>query len=358
MKLKQLFQLIWEHKEWLFSGIGITIITLFMSMFFPSDKRDNILDEYKDSNDIKIHGNNNGNIYENSIINNYNTVNNNDEINNNEKSIIMSESKYLEYLNSVTDKDIVYHYYNDFDGDGICEMFALVGEVRDYSIAIIENNITGKIWYVNQNGAIEVESDDIEYWAYPYVFSVDGNAFIAFEKAFGTGTLTYIWGVKNGIPYQPNISKKGNGLKINEYNEIEVTLSTYDMVQEKKLKYPTGHTWKKYYFYFDGKTFREYGGIKISVNDILNIPNGEMIIKEINNKTCAIDSIFYRSNGIININISKESEQEINYYTITIRYDGNKWSFVKSEFGDNYGRGIYLKEMIPAVATYPDKYPY
>lgn len=352
--IKQIFLLIWKHKEWLFSGIGLTII----SSIFSSNKIENVPDDHIETNDIKIEADYKGDIYENSIINNYNTINTNHEKNNTEKSIIMSESKYLEYLNSIVDNDVIYHYYSDYDGDGSCEMFALVGETRPYTVVDEEEkNLYGKIWFINEYGAVEVESDDIEYWESPYVFSVDGNVFITFEQAFTTGSLTYIWGVKNGEPYQPNISKKGNGLKINEFNEIEITHSTYDMMYMDEIG-KLGHTWKKYYFYFDGRTFREYGGMKISVSDILNIPNGNMIINEINNKSCEIDSIFYRSNGIININISKEFKHEINYYTITIRYDGDNWSFVQSEFGRDYGRGTYLKEMIPSAAISPKEYPY
>lgn len=138
----------------------------------------------------------------------------------------MSESNYLEYLKDNVEGEVLFYYYNDYDGDGTCEMFALVGEAIDCDGLYEEDNLSGEIWYVNQNGVMRIENNEIIYWSSPYTFSIGVNAFIAFEKYYATGSLTYMWGVKNGRPYQPNISGKGNGLRINEYNEIEITDST------------------------------------------------------------------------------------------------------------------------------------
>lgn len=157
MKLKQLFQLIWKHKEWLFSGIGITIITFIYTSYT----------ENKNSNGIDIQGDVNGNIYQNSTINNIVEEKNTQEV-------IMSESKYLEYLKTKVKEDIIYSYYNDYDGNGSCEMFALIGEIATDTGLGGGEDLYGKIWFVNEQGAMEVESDDIEYWTSPHVFNVGG----------------------------------------------------------------------------------------------------------------------------------------------------------------------------------------
>lgn len=350
-----------SNKEWIFSGIGITILSILFTLFVnrtSSDKSDNLNMENSfnqdNGNHIEIHGDVNGDIYQNNIINSSMTEDSDDS----KQEIIMSESKYLEYLQSNVEGNIVFHYYDDYDGDGDCEMFALVGEYVADGGFYEEENICGKVWFIDQNGIMEVESEEIEYWSSPRAFAVDDKTFVAFEKYFTTGSLTYLWGVINGKPYQPNISGKGNGLYINDFNEIEITDSEYDFAFDKSLGFSLGHTWKRYYFYFDGNSFREYGGININVEDLLRIPEVDLIVNEIYNNLYTINSIYYRNNGMININISKEDDYEIIYYNITLRYNGEKWEFIQSEFGENYGEGIYLKELIPSSATYPDKYPY
>lgn len=364
--IENIFKWICKNKEWIFSGIGITILSIAFSMLINKTTVDKTtIDNTDDSNvsaainqnnesHIVIHGDVNGNIYQDSIDSSSKIEDRDD----NKQDIIMSESKYLEYLQSNVKGNIVFHYYDDYDGDGDCEMFALVGEYVDNGGFYEKENICGKIWFVDQDGIIEVESEEIEYWSTPRVFAVDKKSFIAFEKYYATGSLTYLWGVKNEKPYQPNISGKGNGLYINEFNEIEITDSEYDFIFDKGSNFSLGHTWKRYYFYFDGNSFREYGGISIKVEDLLRISGVDKIINEIYNNLYTIESIYYRDNGMININISKEDDYEIIYYNITLRCNDDSWEYVMSEFGDNYGEGIYLKEMLPSSATYPDKYPY
>lgn len=217
-KLKSIFAWIIKNKEWLFSGIGIAIFSLLFTAYVSN--KDNTTDGNDTSsnknNNIEINDEVNGDIYQDLIINNYNMENND------KQEIVMSEAKYLEYLQSNVDGDIVFYYYNDYDGDGSCEMFALVGEAITSTLVGIGENLYGKIWFINEEGMMEVESNEIEYWTSPYKFSVDNKIFIAFEKAYVTGSQTFIWGVRDGKPYQPNISGKVHGLKINEYDEIEV----------------------------------------------------------------------------------------------------------------------------------------
>ena len=122
---------IWENKEWIFSGIGITILSIAFSMLINKsivDKTDdsNLSDTFNQDNGsyIEVHGDVNGSIYQNSIDNSSKIEDNDD----NKQEIIMSEAKYLEHLQSNVEGNIVFHYYDDYDGDGDCEMFALVGE--------------------------------------------------------------------------------------------------------------------------------------------------------------------------------------------------------------------------------------
>lgn len=57
--------------------------------------------------------------------------------------ITMSETAYKDAIIRLSNGKIVYDHYNDFDSDGICEMFAIVGEEID------ADTIRGEIWFVN-----------------------------------------------------------------------------------------------------------------------------------------------------------------------------------------------------------------
>lgn len=354
MKTKKKFKWVYKNKKWLFSGIGATIISI---LFATYTELKNDMDSKKDLSEkatetsIEVGGDVYGNIYQNSTINNI-------KEDKNSNNIIMSESKYLEYLQDHVDGDILFSHYDDYDGNGSCEMFALVGVKTD--ITSEQDGIYGIIWYINENGAMTIESNDMRYWTSPEIFTVGGKVFIAFEKAYITGSQTYIWGVLDGNPYQPNISGKVDGLiSVNEHDELEVTDSTYDAAYYKDMDMTIGHTWKKYYFYFDGSSFKEYGGIDITIDDLSKIPKGEKIIDEVYKHSYNIDSIFYRSNKLININISKKSTGSIGYKNITLRYMNKKWKIVSPNVYDmNYDDGYYLKALIPSVATYPDIFPY
>lgn len=281
----------------------------------------------------------------------------------------MSESAYISALCEAINEKMLFHYYCDYDGDGLYEMFALVeSESKEES----ENpDRCGKVWYVNQDGVKEIEKRQMDYYS-PFVFTLRGKTFIAFTNGWSTGSLVYIWGVINGEPYQPVISGKASDININEFNEIELMHSTYDMALEKEMDNEfkhysdvygrpepimLGHTWKKYYFYFDGNAFKEYGGKNITIEDIMKISKGKAIVNEIYNNSYNIDSIYYRENGLIHINISKESDDEIRYMNITLRFIDGEWEYVVTGIFENeYSEGIYLDAMIPTIATYPDQF--
>lgn len=137
-----------------------------------------------------------------------------------------------------------------------------------------------------------------------------------------------------------------------------ITDNKYDGSYDKNFEQMMGHTWKEYYFYFNGKSFREYGGIAIDVNDLLRIPDCKQIVDGIYRNKYIIDSIYYRQNGVININISKETDDFIKYYNVSIRCHDGRWDYIETENGYKYNTGIYEAAMIASDADYPDKFPY
>ena len=108
-------------------------------------------------------------------------------------------------------------------------------------------------------------------------------------------------------------------------------------------------------------SFKEYGGIEINLVELLNIGDAQIKeeVRSLLEEECQINTILYRENGIININFSKEyGTGEIRHFNITFRYDGAQAQIVPVKTGEEYGEGIYLDALIPAIAAYPSEFPY
>ena len=113
--------------------------------------------------------------------------------------IVESEPAYLKCLSECTSDEVIFHDYNDYDNDGICEMFALVGENTEPFVDSDDGSydLQGKLWYINEHGAQEVDYNEITYWSQPTVFKMDDQCFLALNQAYVTGSVTYIWGEEN-----------------------------------------------------------------------------------------------------------------------------------------------------------------
>lgn len=285
-------------------------------------------------------------------------INKSDEIMKSElEEIIMSETGYKDAIIKMSKGKIVYKHYNDFDSDGICEMFAIVGKEMD------DDTLCGEIWFANQKGACKLEESRY-YWKYPFVYLFGDDIFIAFDEYYTTGTITYLWGVQNGNPFQPSLTEKANGFTINNYNEVVITHSAYDaakIIDDDWKVLPddeqwVGHTWNQYYYYWNGNSFREYGAIEITVDELLQIDGTNELVDYINDSGAVINEIFYRDNNVIQINYQKEereSNTKITYYkNIMFRYKGKRVTLEECAFGD----GIILRARNTSLAVYPDDF--
>ena len=266
---------------------------------------------------------------------------------------IMSETSYLNAISEKTGQEIVYNHYNDFDSDGICEMFAIVGRVD-------EDTISGEIWFINQQGEYKIEEFK-NYWKYPQVYLLKNETFIAFEEYYTTGSVTYLWGVKDGKPFQPGLTSKANGFEINKYNEVVITNSAYDgarIIPKNWKVLPDDekwiiHTYNQYYYYWDGENFREYGALEIDDEDLLEIEGTEELLNFITSEGATVNEIYYRENKIIQINYQKEVQEgndTVTYFKfISFRYEGEKIMLENCIIGE----GNILKALNTSLAVYP-----
>ena len=228
-------------------------------------------------------------------------------------------------------------------------------------------------WYVTAAGAqklkdnITVRPDNPSQ--VPVLWSVDGVDIFKCENApGGSSSVSYAWYVKTGKPVElpytgMNLSYLGNG-------QFTTIGDTFDMNFTDGVG--AGHTYKVYYLYWAGDGLKEYGGLKITQQQLLKVKGAQAVINTLTQSGHTIDGIYYRANNLININYHSGTEQNAIYDNVTLiykdntatpelAYAGTKGSnmenFNAKDLGDfSYG-GSYQAALFPEIATYPAEFP-
>ena len=253
----------------------------------------------------------------------------------------------------------------DYDKDGKYEAFALVGDEDDFGAFM------GTLYFVTDH-SVETVIEDGVFWPYSdnrRMLRFNDCGFYLIGEYYTTGDVTYVFGVKDGKWYEHPFSRQGMSLRqVDKTNEMMITLSEYDGMKDKQNGYYSAHTWKTYYMYWNGD-FAEYGGLKISEKDLLTFRNAETYVDQIKSQGYTIDSIYYRANGIININYSGENDTFIDYENLTLAVKDNAVTplniyndpnvtfktaddLSKSSYGGTYKACMFVDR-----AVYPDQLP-
>ena len=259
--------------------------------------------------------------------------------------LLVSIDDYIKTLEEKSGGKVLGYDYADFDGDSMMEMFAVIANVYR------EDSKYGTFWYVNSDKVVELIDEEVVYPKF-YSIELEKKAFLATTVSYGDtvgSQFTYLWTVSNGIPQEYSFSPAGQQkilyFNVNKYNEIEIHVDYYDDF----------HEYVTYYLYFDGKDFHEYGGIQISLEDLGKVPGIDGVIDTIatmKNGGATVSDIFYRENGIIDINYVRD---EIFYDYLRIRLlDNNMIEY--PDHGDD--RGYISSAYYDRIATYPDSFPY
>lgn len=162
-----------------------------------------------------------------------------------------SEDNLREIATEFIGEEPVDFFYGDFDGNGTHEAFAVTGKLdSDYAqengyTNFIQNNCG--FWFISSDGAQKVKSEyfDPTHGNSNELLTANGRLFFSFEEhAFGSGSLTYLWGVKDGRPYELKISGHymNFGLHNNQYSG-----QTHDFSADY-------HRYIDHYFRFDEST--------------------------------------------------------------------------------------------------------
>ena len=254
----------------------------------------------------------------------------------------------------LTGSDPVLFYYDDYDGDGTYEAFALSGFVDNEYEDVYE----GSLYFVDQYGIQEIFGWDIYVQGTESIMDFGVKKYFVIGKYFATGNLSYIWGVEDGTVFQPELSGKGMSVRQTGENTLTVICDTYDGEYDETGDMYLGHTWKPYYLYWDGD-FKEYGGISITEEQLMRCEGAQDIWNQLRALGGEITDIFWRQNGIININYSIGSRREnatllregAGVRALRAHGEGEMENVSDSSFG-----GSYVEAFIPSVATYPESF--
>lgn len=280
-------------------------------------------------------------------------------------SFAVGEDELISKLKTQTSDSIVDTFYNDFDNDGQYEMFAMTGTYYDDDDPI--DMFLGDVWFVSYDNIskINTTSDAIAMSGgyEPKTVTQGDQNYFCYNRMFGNGqTYTSIFTIDNGNVKTTNF---GGYLQYSDKIGWYATNRAYDRTISKEdfnngFYYGIGRSWKNYWYYYDEETaeFKEYGGTEITKEQFCKFEGAQAILNNIDGQ---IYNILYRANGIININILKESEMNYETLNILVGYDDTKvWTIddQHTETGSDYRSpiysGIYVKALNPEMAVYPE----
>lgn len=130
------------------------------------------------------------------------------------------------------DGDICAFEYGDFDFDGKSEAFVAIGENTDYNRYPLD-----AIWFISGSGDVEIIRDDFNHSSHMTLYENNNGYYMESPETGigffygdcgggGSGWTTFVYGVRDGNPYELDVSMKIEGL----YRDNEgsyYTLSDY-----------------------------------------------------------------------------------------------------------------------------------
>lgn len=260
----------------------------------------------------------------------------------------MTEQDAVEYYTDLISKsyedEIQQIRCFDLNGSGSYACAAIVGKDND-------GIISGKVLFADADKNTEILTNKGLYNMLQAAILENCAIIIAEEGYGGSGSVSHVWKVDSSgcseVDFHTMMLKYISGADFTaHFSEFE-----------------PWHTYKRYYFYWDGNTFREYGGVRITEEQLSSVDGGKQAIQRITDGGFTISDIFYRANSIININYANGDMVDnmtliYSNGSVTVDESDDGWyNGGSGNVGGSYG-GAYAAASVPDIAVYPDNIPF
>ena len=102
--------------------------------------------------------------------------------------------------------------------------------------------------------------------------------------------------------------------------------------------------------------------MEITWEEFCRIPGIEAVKEKIETEIFSqggkIQSIYYRENGIVAVNIEKEEQYSVNYSNLQLRITKKGVRICAAMSDSDYAGGTVGGALLDELATYPEKFPY
>lgn len=260
-----------------------------------------------------------------------------------------SRNRLLTKVSRLTSSTIEQVYYADYDGNGTKEAFVVTSE----------SSYSNKLYFTCDDYAMEITAEALDlptdemvlykFEGAKHVICDVGNKTKLFviDAGYGAAGMSICLRVVNNDVY--SIKVPCCGLQQISGKKFTIHPKSYDATGEvEKKEMMCGGTFKAYYVRWTGTQFVEYKGKAISKAHFKKFKLGKKYLSKIKKMGYKIGKIYYRTNGIINVNVSKTKSGWVNYDNVTFKVKGKKLKLVihnkngkniveKSTYGGIYG---------------------
>lgn len=272
---------------------------------------------------------------------------------NEKKAEAYSKDELVEQVKKKTTDKVDQVYYTDYDYDGSQEAFIITTRSEDdqtlwFSSGQEVKKIAASIIWVDKaaQGICQV--------------SPKQKIFVAEGSGGGSGSWSYCCYVKNGRAIL--VKRAGEWLAHRSGKNFTIHQSAFDAMYDDFGKFYLGHTWKEYYLRWTGTGFVEYEGRKISRNQLEQYKGAGKYLRQAEKLGYRIGKIFYRKNGIINVNVSQKHKkgEDIDYENFNLNVNRKKVSLrICNKKGKNIlerssYHGIYKAKGFPRRCIIPN----
>ena len=233
---------------------------------------------------------------------------------------------------------IAWNGYGDLDGDGKNELLAVYGSDEDNAVDVTASSVFsvyGELWFADDEGAVRLYTES-EWWVSNFdpVIRIDDEWLIHIDQVNDPGFISFCYRMKNGRPERIETYRLGALAYAGDRDFVGCSLA-YDSGRDDM---PTA---KPYWFYLPEGSDRlfEYKGTEITMEEFSGYEGSEEAIDKISMDKGEIINIFYRENGIINVNYKTDAFGGILYLyrNLQVTENGSLEDFTPER---NYGRYI------------------